>query len=182
MSSRVATAIWILSAAIVVGAVAAAITHGEFQATLVVIPIFAVAAFVLLTIGSLLRPFPRTGTAGRFIVRAGIIGVLAIPAELIASRAVVAIDIARSKRYIATKLAPRLEQHRRATGRYPASSELRLWQRPPEDAPWLIQRFHYSSDGQTYSLSVMDPGICGRVTSYWSAVDKWGQAYEPCFY
>ena len=169
-------------AAILVGAAAAAITHGEFQASLAVVSFGAVAAFVLLTIGSLLRPFPRTATAGKFIVRAGIIAVLAIPAELIASRAVVAIDIARSKHYIATRLAPRLEQHRRATGRYPASSELRLWQQPPADAPWLIQRFHYSSDGRTYTLSVMDPGICGRVTSYWSGVDKWGQAFEPCFY
>ncbi len=166
----------VLSAAVVCGTVAAALTHGDFESMKALGWIGLAGTFVLLTIGSVLRPWHRTQTVGSLVVRTGSAVFLAIPIAWMAARAVVNVDIWRAKRYVAAELAPHLEQTRRSNGRYPV--ELRLWEELPPAAPWLLRRFHYRSDGRAYALWVMDPGLCGRITSYSSTTSRWTETYD----
>src|SRR5687767_862906 len=142
----------VLSAAVLLGVVAAAIAHGEFEAMKTVLAVGAVTTFVLLMIGAVLQPWPRTQTVGRFLTRCGIVTLVAIPTAVLAARGVVEVDLWRAKRYVATQIVPHLEQQHRARGRYPSKLHL------PHNAPWLIQWFNYSSDGRAYGLWVMEPG------------------------
>jgi hypothetical protein len=174
--SRLRSFVEVLSAAVLLGTFAAALVHGEFEAMKAVVAIAAVATFVLLIVGAVLQPWRRTQTVGRFVTRCGIVTLLAIPAAFVAARIVVEVDLWRAKRYIARQIAPRLEQHRASRASYP--KELRQ----PENAPWLIRRFNYASDGRTYTLSVWDPGVCGRIASYSSATRQWTETYDPCWY
>jgi hypothetical protein len=169
-----------LLAALLLGAAEAAVAHGAFESMMTVFWIGLTSTFLLLTIGALLRPWRRTRILGGLIVVSGVIACLAIPAAFVAARGVVAIDMWRAKRYIAAELGPNLEQVRRSTGRYP--SELRLHERRPANAPWLLDGFSYASDGRAYTLSVMDPGVCGHVTSYASATGQWTETYHECWY
>lgn len=170
----------VLAPAVLAGIVAASIAHGEFEAMKAVFGIGVASSFVLSTLGSILRAWLRTQRFGAFVVRCGIVFFIATPLAWVAAPGVVALDTWRAKRYIASELAPHLERTRMSAGRYPA--ELHLWETAPANAPWLISRFNYGSDGRTYTLWVMDPGVCGRVTSYSSATRKWTETYDPCWY
>ena len=169
-----------LAAAVPLGVSAAALAHGVFESMQAVIGIGMASTFVLLTIGSIFRAWPRTQGFGASIVFCGMCTFAAIPIAYFAARGVVKVDEWRAKRYITFHLGPHLESIRRARGQYPA--ELRLWERPPANAPWLIRRFNYTSDGRRYTLWVMDPGVCGRITSYSSATRQWTETYDPCWY
>lgn len=172
MSGRARRAVPLVGAALVIGTIAAAAVEGDFHGTLLAIEIAGVAAFVLIVAGSLLKPFPRTAAAGRFVLACGIVAVLVIPSVLLGERGVVELHVWRAKRYAAKSLMPRLEEHRRAHGRYP--EELQM--------PREMKGFRYFSDGQAYGFSFMDPGICGLLTQYSSAAREWRRRHDPCFY
>ena len=180
MRARVAVTIEVLGVACALAVIGAAVTHGEFESMKTLFWMSAAAAFLLLTAGSALVEWSRARRVGTHVVRCGLAALAAIPLAFVAARGVVAIDVWMAKRYVASELAPRLEQHRASRGRYPA--ELRLWEHPPPDGPWLMRRFGYASDGRAYHLSVMDPGVCGRVTSYSSRTRQWTETYDPCWY
>lgn len=165
------------AASMAVGTTAAAIVHGEFHAMLKVFWIGFAATFVLLIVGPILSLWwQRTRRLGDFVTRCGIVALLAIPASFVGSRAVVAVELWNAKRYVTAQVIPRLEAHRRSHGAYPKTMKV------PDDAPWLVHRFTYHSDGRQYSMGVWDPGVCGRVTSYWSTARQWHQTYDPCYY
>jgi hypothetical protein len=177
---RFRRALTVLSAAALLATFAAALVHGAFEPMMVVVWIGLISAFVLFVLGSIVQPRPRTSRLGAFLVRCSIVVLIATPMSFVAARGVVEFELWRAKQYFASALQPRLEKSRSATGRYPL--ELRLREHPPADAPWLMRRFRYASDGRTYRLWVMDPGVCGRVVSYSSAMGRWGEAWQPCWY
>lgn len=166
--------------ALLIGVAAAAFVHGEFHSMTAVVWIGLAGTFVLLTVGFICQAVRRTRLVGAFLLFLGQATFLAIPVSLVAARGVVQFDMWRAKRYVASRLGPRLESARVSAGRYPVA--LRLWEQPPADAPWIIRRFNYWSDGNTYTLSVMDPGVCGRVTSYSSSTRQWRETFDPCWY
>lgn len=177
---RIRRAVEVAATALLLGIAAAAVTHGEFHSGLVIIWGGLAGTFVLLTLGSICQYFRRTRVVAAFLLLLGKATILAIPVAFIAGRSVVAFDLWRAKTYVARQLRPRLESTRASLGKYP--EELRLWEHPPPDAPWLIKQFNYSSDGNEYTLWVMDPGVCGRVTRYSSAKRQWIEKYDPCLY
>jgi hypothetical protein len=155
-----------------VGTIAAAIAGGAFEPMKIVLAGGAIATFVLLILGALLSPWKRTGVSGRWATRCAMVTLFAIPASFVAARGVVAFEVWRAKGFIESHLLPQLERKRRAEGEYPRSVAL-----PPRLEGW-----NYVSDGRAYSLSMMDPGVCGRVTSYASTTRQWTEMYDPCWY
>jgi hypothetical protein len=165
---------------LLIGTLTAIVSGGRHEWLVHSLIVSLAATFVLLMAGSILRPFPRTRRAGELFVTLGIATLIAIPVTHIAARGVVKIDLWRAQRYVETRLGPDLDHARALTGRYPA--HLDLFERAPKDAPRMIGWFDYGSDGKTYVLSVMDPMICGRVTSYRSTTRQWRETYDPCWY
>ncbi len=170
----------VVAVALLLGALAAAVTGGDHEASVVVLEICFGATFVFLTLGAILRTWRRTSTAGTILLVLGSAALVAFPIYLAATRAVVAFDVWRAKAYLAKHVSPQLEAIRAQTGRYPPA--FRLWQHPRPGVPRLVKRFHYASDGRSYMFSVMDPGVCGLVTSYSSITRTWHQTHDPCWY
>lgn len=165
--------------ALLLALIAAAVTHGEHEAFVTSLEIGMAATLTLLAAGAMLR-LPWTARVAPFVVRCGLAVLLAIPAMFVTSRAVVAIDLWRAKRYLDVQIVPRIEAAYHVHGRYPAGVAVGL--DSPPAAPWLIRRFQYASDDGGYEFWVMDPGICGRVVAYSSRTQRWTETYSPCWY
>ena len=168
----------IVIAAVIVGTIAAWLTHGEFHASVTIMTVGVPLAIVLFLVGAAMQARRDVRTAGNFVVRCSIVAFLALPATLAISRVVVAVDLWLAKRYLAAQVIPQIEQARAARGRYPHDVPLG----DHGDGPWLLRRFSYATDGRTYSLGVMDPGVCGRYVWYSSATRQWHEEYDPCYY
>jgi hypothetical protein len=169
-----------LSAAI--GAGGAAGTHGDFGLSVRWIELGLASTVLCLLAGAIASLFRRTRPYGygSLALQAGCGLILSLAFFLIFSRAIIAVDLWRAKRFVARTLSPELERQHRRDGVYPVRWQ--LWESPPPGSPWLVRRFQYASNGQRYSLSVMDPGACGRVATYESATGRWKDSYEPCWY
>lgn len=168
--------ITIVTAAAVVGTIAALIAHGAFDAMMTVLYAGLAAAFVLLIVAALLQPWRRTNAVAVFVGRCMIVVIVAIPAAWIAARGVVAIEWWNAKRYVMANVLPRLEGQRRLRGRYPKRMPV------PNGAPWLVERIGYVTDGQRYTLTVPDVGVCGHGMWYSSATRQWTETHDPCWF
>jgi hypothetical protein len=168
-----------LGPALGLASLTAAGTHGEFHRTKIAVAVGIVAGVLLPTIGALLRSSPGLVRLSKVMIRAGIILLLAVPALFMTSSVAASIGIWRAKRYVESVLVRQLEAHRKQSGTYP--EQLRLWP-APEGAPWLIDRSTYFSRGNVYAITVSDPGVCGRFSTYGSGTHTWVESHSPCWF
>jgi hypothetical protein len=159
---------------------ASGLVHADFEAMKRVLVIGVAVALGLFIVAAVFGASRRLRAAYPFVSALAITVALSVPFTFVMSPVVFRFDLWRAQRFVEAKLAPQFESHRAQTGRYP--KELRLWESAPVDAPWLIRRFNYWSDGQEYGLAVMNPGVCGHVVSYDSATKAWKEEHDPCWY
>jgi len=144
---------------------------------LVIGALMTITLFVLAIVTSVIRGLSHVS---RWLSRFAMVALLSVPLAFAANPVIFRIDLWRAKHFVEASLKPRLEQHRLRIGAYP--KEWRLWEEPFPDAPWLIGRFSYRSDGRTYELGVENPGVCGQVVVYSSKSEQWSESYAPCWY
>ncbi|MBV9493574.1 MAG: hypothetical protein JOZ54_04970 [Acidobacteria bacterium] len=171
MKARIRYILEVLGGAAALAVLGAAITHGVYSAQMTWMGCAVGAAFALLVTAGLLQPWRRTRVFGARLGQCALAVLLSAPLTLVAGRGAVRLDLWRVKRYVATELAPQLERDRTARGVYPAKLERRA-----------LHQLSYQSDGRTFELSVMDPGVCGRVATYSSATRQWSETNSPCWY
>lgn len=171
MKARVRSTLEVLAGAAIVALFGAGITRGVYDLQLRWLGFALAGSFALLVIAGLFQPWLRTRVLGARLGQCALAVFLSLPLTLLAGRAIVRIDLWRAKRYVASALAPRLEEQRIAGGAYPAKLD-----------PWPIRNASYASDGRTYTVAIHDPGVCGRVTTYSSATKRWRETNDPCWY
>ena len=160
--------------------VTSGLVHSEFEAMKRVLGIGMAVAVGLFIVAAVFAASRRLRPAYPLVGGLAITVALSVPLAFVVSPLVFRFDLWHAQRFVEAKLVPRFEAHRARTGRYP--KELRLWESAPLDAPWLVRRFNYWSDGQEYGLSVMNPGVCGHVVSYDSGTRAWKEEHDPCWY
>ncbi len=97
---------------------------------------------------------------------------------LATSRAAVAFDFWRAKSWLDTTLARELEDNRGRFGEYPRTVNLRR----RDDAPWLVRRSQCWPEGDRYQFELVDPGVCGYVSTYHSEQKQWIDTYDPFWF
>jgi hypothetical protein len=171
----------VVGAAVLLGACAACVLHGEFHPTL-----HAIELFLLLGIGLLLVAVvpavsgPRFRRLGEVVLQGAMVLFVAIPVTFGFGRAIFAADLWHLKRFVQTYLSPQLAAAKAAQGAFPlALPELESL---PHPVPWLLARCLYRSNGAGYTLSFMDPGICGRTFTLESGAHTWQERKVECWY
>jgi len=171
----------VVGAAVLLGAGAACVLHGEFRSTL-----HTLELFFLLGIGLLLISIvpavsgPRFRRMGEVVLQGAIVLFVAIPVTFGFGRVIFAVDLWYLKRFVQAHLSPQLAAAKAAQGAYPLA--LPKLESPPRPAPWLLAGCLYRSNGASYTLSFMDPGICGRTFTLESGARTWQERKVECWY
>jgi len=114
------------------------------------------------------------------VLQGAIVLLVAIPVTFGFGRVIFAADLWYLKRFVQAHLSPQLAAVKAAQGAYPlALPELKS---PPRPTPWLLARCLYRSNGASYTLSLMDPGICGRTFTLESGARAWQERNVECWY
>ncbi|MEP7011533.1 MAG: hypothetical protein ABJC13_14520 [Acidobacteriota bacterium] len=168
----------ILGSAIPVSFAIGFLGHGEFPVTHVAVQALVVGGFVFLVVGGVL---PATLARGKSsVLRSGLVCLVAALLVFPAARLAWRIDLFRFDRYVRRELTTKLESTRAARGEYPESlSALGL---PSAASPWLLKRSGFVPKGGGFTISVMDPGVCGHLLTYDSVSTRWAESWESCWF
>jgi len=179
MVRRLRSAVLTLGLAAILSTAASLLAHAEFHRSYLAIFVLLGLAFALLVLGGLL--FGRSVVRARGVVlRASRVAALAALLIPLTRPVVLDLDLWRLRRFVAQELDPVLQSVRRRSGSYPPTLSPAAVSLPP--GPYLLSQVFFRPRADSYFLSVMDPGACGHVFTYYSKTRTWVPTQFECWY